>query len=152
MDLSIRRYTAKPEAPTLGLLLVDDEFICYTLEDPTRPEKIKGDTCIPPGLYQLKLRAEGGMHTRYSKRFPEIHKGMLWLTGIENFEWVYLHCGQTTEHTEGCPLLGDQISSNPPSKDALLSKSTRAYERIYPAIAAAIEQGDVLISVEYQRT
>ena len=148
MILSIARYTAKPEAPTLGLFLIDGEFACYTLEDPTRPEKIKGDTCIPVGTYQLKLRAAGGLHSRYKKRFFGIHKGMIHITGIPNFEWVYLHCGNTKKHTLGCPLMGDQISSNQPKKDALLSYSARAYERIYPAIAAAIEQGPVMISIK----
>ena len=148
MKLSILRYAAQPEAPTLGLILIDDSFACYTLEDPTRREKVAGDTCIPEGVYQLKLRTAGGMHVRYTKRFPDIHKGMLHVTGISNFSWVYLHCGRTRKHTEGCPLVGDQISSNPPAADALLSKSVRAYERIYPVIAAAIEQGPVMLTVK----
>ena len=38
-------------------------------------EKVYGETRIPAGTYKLKLRTEGGYHQKYSKRFPDIHRG-----------------------------------------------------------------------------
>ena len=53
------------------------KFLCYTLEDESRTEKVWGETCIPEGEYCIGLRTVGGHHAKYSKRFADIHLGML---------------------------------------------------------------------------
>lgn len=147
MELTLFR-PADDEDWTFGLLFDDSgtrEFLCETLEDGFREEKIHGKTRIPPGRRKLALRCEGGMHERYKKRFGAWHRGMLWIQGVENFSWVYLHIGNDEDDTEGCPLVGESNSQQRAS--GFLGNSTATYRRIYDRIASAIEAGDAYITI-----
>ena len=117
-------------------------FLAYTLEDEYRKEKKYGETRIPNGTYRLALRKTGGYHQKYSKRFSDIHMGMLHVTDVPGFEYILIHCGNTDEHTAGCLLVGDSQENNQITKDGFIGKSTQAYKRIYPRIAEAIECGE----------
>ena len=144
MELEILRYSSGKES-TLGLLCetfedLSNKFLCYILEDEARAVKVFGKTRLYAGRYQLELRTVGTLHTRYLKRFPKIHKGMLHLLDTPHFKWCCFHCGNKDDHTNGCPLVGDGVNNNQ-VKDGYLSYSAVAYERIYPPIAAAIESG-----------
>ena len=118
------------------------KFLAYTLEDEQRDTKVFGETRIPNGIYKLGLRKVGGYHTRYTKRFPHIHIGMLHVLDVPGFEYILIHCGNTDEHTAGCLLVGDSQENNQITKDGFIGKSTQAYKRIYPRIAEAIECGE----------
>ena len=143
MRLELYRYSSEKDS-TLGLIfLVDDEtnkkdFLCFTLEDEKRKVKVYGETRIPEGTYQIKYRKEGGYHNKYSKRFPNIHRGMLHITDVPNFEYILIHCGNDTSHTHGCILVGDVISQNT-DKEPFLGQSSNCYKRIYPIIADILE-------------
>lgn len=118
----------------------DAGFLAYTLEDAVRAVKIPGRTAIPAGTYELALRTEGGMHNDYSQPghwASDIHKGMLWLPTVPNFEWVYIHAGNIHQDTKGCPLVGDSASQNV-TEDGTVGASRAAYRRIYPPIASAL--------------
>ena len=117
-------------------------FLAYTLEYEYRKEKKYGETRIPSGTYKLALRKTGGYHQKYSKRFSDIHMGMLHVTNVPGFEYILIHCGNTDEHTAGCLLVGDSQENNQITKDGFIGKSTQAYKRIYPRIAEAIECGE----------
>ena len=118
------------------------EFLAYTLEDEYREEKKYGETRIPNGTYKLGLRKVGGYNDKYSKRFSDIHIGMLHVLNVPGFEYILIHCGNTDEHTAGCLLVGDSQENNQITKDGFIGKSTQAYKRIYPKIAEAIECGE----------
>ena len=118
------------------------KFLAYTLEDEYRDEKVFGETRIPDGTYKLGLRKEGGYHAKYSKRFDDIHIGMLHVLDVPNFEYILIHCGNTDEHTAGCLLVGDSQENNQITTDGFIGKSTQAYKRIYPRIAEAIDCGE----------
>ena len=143
MRLELYRYSSQKDS-TLGILfLVDDEtnkkdFLCYTLEDEKRAIKVYGETRIPEGTYQIKYRKEGGYNNKYTKRFPNIHRGMLHITDVPNFEYILIHCGNDTSHTHGCLLVGDVISQNI-SKEPFLGQSSNCYKRIYPIIADILD-------------
>jgi len=145
MILHVIRYSSQKDS-TSGLLFLQDDdklkFLCYTLEDEYRETKIKGETRIPAGAYEIALRKIGGFHEKYSKRFSDIHRGMLHITNVPNFEYILLHCGNTDEHTSGCLLVGDTQHNNTIVKDGFIGKSTQAYKRIYPPIASALERGN----------
>ena len=121
---------------------VERTFLCYTLEDEYRKEKISGETRIPKGTYNLGFRKVGGYTQRYAKKFPEIHKGMLHVLDVPDFEYILIHCGNTDEHTAGCLLVGDSQENNQIKKDGFIGKSSQAYKRIYPRIASALERGE----------
>jgi hypothetical protein len=117
-------------------------FLAYTLEDEQRDKKVYGETRIPNGTYELGLRKVGGYNEKYSKRFSDIHIGMLHVLNVPGFEYILIHCGNTDEHTAGCLLVGDSQENNQITKDGFIGKSTQAYKRIYPRIAEAIECGE----------
>ena len=142
MNLKLLRISTGPES-TLGALYVDGEFECWTLEDTARAEKIRGETRIPTGTYPVSLRRAGKIHEKYLGRYPAEHRGMIWIKGVPNFEYIYIHRGNTKDHTDGCPLVGDAVNNNQMA-DGFLSKSANAYKRIYPGIARAILNGEAV--------
>lgn len=146
MHLHVKRYADNGES-TLGLLYIDDSFVCYTLEDEYRTAKVRGETRIPNGTYQVKLRTEGGFHQRYKQKFRAMHRGMLHITDVPGFEYVLIHIGNDDDDTAGCLLLGDAVNNNR-TADGFISKSTDAYRRIYPAIAQAIQNNEQ-VTIQY---
>ena len=118
------------------------KFLCYTLEDERREEKVYGETCIPEGEYCINFRTVGGYHAKYSKRFADIHKGMLEVCDVPNFKYILIHCGNTDEHTAGCLLVGNSQANNNVKTNGYVGNSSEAYFTIYPKIAAALESGE----------
>ena len=145
MELEVIRISSGTDS-TNGILLeinkTERKFLAYTLEDEYRREKVYGETRIPNGTYQLGLRTVGGYNQKYSKRFSDIHIGMLHVLDVPGFEYILIHCGNTDEHTAGCLLVGDSQENNQIKKDGFIGKSSQAYKRIYPRIASALERGE----------
>lgn len=137
MELSVLRYNTE-ENYTDGMLFIDDQFSCFTIEDGERKVKIKGETRIPDGTYNITLRTEGGFHERYKARYGSKHKGMLWVRHVPNFEYILIHIGNDPSDTSGCLLVGDQ----PIRDEAFIAGSRRTYEDVYPIIATALENGE----------
>ena len=80
MILEVLRISSQADS-TSGILfdITDNKrkFLCYTIEDEYRAEKVKHETRIPAGIYKLTLRSEGGFHSRYTSKYvAEWHKGM----------------------------------------------------------------------------
>lgn len=152
MRLLLQRYSSG-EDTTLGLLFDDTgpaskRFLCYTLEDEHRELKVYGETRIPSGEYDIELRTVGGKHAKYGAKYPDMHKGMLWLQDVPNFEYVLIHVGNTDADTEGCILVGNSAVENVVGEGSIGS-SVNAYKRVYPPIATAIERGErVTIRIE----
>tara|TARA_R110002153_G_scaffold166539_1_gene319046 strand:- start:1 stop:468 length:468 start_codon:yes stop_codon:yes gene_type:complete len=145
MKLEVLRFSSQKDS-TNGILFdvtKDRKFLAYTLEDEHREEKVMSETRVPAGTYKITLRTVGGFHGRYSKKYGEMHKGMLWVRNVPNFEYILIHTGNTDEHTAGCLLVGDTQNQNiTKSKSGFIGSSVDAYKRIYPPIASALERGD----------
>lgn len=143
MELLVTRFSSGVEA-TLGIMHevigVDRRFMCYILEDQFNEPKVPGETRIPEGRYQIKLRTEGGMTQRYGDRF-QFHRGMLWLQDVPDFEWIYIHVGNKDDHSEGCLLVGDGQVSNVTER-GMVTNSVAAYTRIYNQIVTALMSGE----------
>ena len=71
-----------------------------------------------------------------------MHKGMLWVRDVPNFEYILIHTGNTDEHTAGCLLLGNTQQTNFGSSDGFVGSSVNAYKRVYPKIAKALVEGE----------
>tara|TARA_Y100000361_G_scaffold143626_1_gene150843 strand:- start:601 stop:1068 length:468 start_codon:yes stop_codon:yes gene_type:complete len=151
MKLKVLRFSSQEDS-TSGLLFLEtndgDKFLCYTLEDEYRTKKVYSETRIPAGKYNITLREQGGFHDRYKKKFTSIHKGMLWVRNVPNFEYILIHCGNTDEHTAGCLLLGDTQENNNLVKNGFIGKSNQAYKRVYPIIANELDNGNS-VTIEY---
>ncbi len=121
--------------------IVQVRHLCYTLEDEFRVKKVSKETRIPAGTYELKLRTEGPLNERYKTRFHDIHEGMIWLQNVPEFEYIYLHCGNDDDDTDGCILVGSYLRLN----KVLNSRST--YRAIYPGIVENIKAGPTYLKV-----
>lgn len=152
MELEVLRFSSQKDS-TNGILFDITNgkrtFLCYTLEDEHRDDKVAGETRIPSGTYNITLRTVGGFHGRYEKKYGEMHKGMLWVRDVPNFEYILIHTGNTDEHTAGCLLVGDSQQANFGSSDGFVGSSTQAYKRIYPSIAKALEEKE-LVTISYR--
>ena len=74
MQLEVLRFNYGKDSTNGMLFEINNgkrEFLCYTLEDESREEKVWGETCIPEGEYCLGLRTTGG-HQAYFNVYPRI--------------------------------------------------------------------------------
>ena len=145
VNVQVLRY-AGGEDDTLGLMMVDGQFVCYTLEDEFRTNKVYGETRIPSGNYRLTLRTTGGFHKRYKKKFGELHEGMIWIMDVPNFEYVLIHIGNRDDDTAGCILVGDSINNNL-VEEGFVSHSAQAYRRIYSMLLQPIKENRCSITL-----
>ena len=160
MKLQVLRFSSQEDSSSGLLFDVSTgyrKFLCYTLEDERREDKIMSETRVPAGVYSIKLRDEGGMTKRYAAKYKDMHKGMLcvhnapdWkiVTPDMSFQYVLIHVGNTDEHTAGCLIIGDTQENNVLKKDGFIGKSVQAYKRIYPLITKALDDGEE-VTIEY---
>ena len=94
MNLRVIREPSTAAA-TLGILLIDGVFTCWTLEDVVREVKIPGETAIPAGRYAVRL----SLSQRFQKLLPEI-------LAVPGFAGIRVHAGNTQADTAGCLLVG----------------------------------------------
>lgn len=140
MIIKVNRYGNGLDS-TGGLLFVDNVHLGYTCEDQKQPGvKVQNETCIPVGRYRLKLRDAGGMNERYKAKY-DFHKGMLHLQDVPNFTWIYIHVGNTDDHTSGCILVG-RSATRSSRGEYTVGQSVDMYSDIYRLIYSAINSGE----------
>ena len=122
---------------TISTFSINGVFECFSLEDTHNEPKIHGRTRIPAGTYNIELRTEGTMTDRYAEKYSN-HRGMLWLRNVPNFEYVYIHTGNTEDHTDGCILVG----ANCNSIAGTVGNSVVAYKKIYAKVILALDRGE----------
>lgn len=118
MEIKIKRI-AKKSTYTIGRLFINGTRVCDTLEDPDRGIKqttllsdikrikVKGDTAIPTGTYQLSMNVTS---PRFSKKkfYQDACNGQVpRILDVPGFDGVLIHVGNTTKDTEGCILVGE---------------------------------------------
>jgi hypothetical protein len=144
MKLEVLRISSQSDS-TSGILFDTTNgkrtFMCYTIEDEQRDVKVWGETRIPAGTYKLKLRTEGGFHNRYTGKYGDWHKGMIWVQDVPEFEYILWHTGNTDESTAGCLILGQTQESNLIKPDGWVGSSVSAYKFVYPRVSEAILSG-----------
>lgn len=140
LEIFLQRRVLTPKS-TIGTLDVFGAVV-FTLEDTKREHKIFGETRIPPGRYLLNIRNNGGMNTRFAARFPDFHRGMIWLRHVPQFEYIYIHPLNTASETLGCIGVGLAHDT-----DRIIS-SVAAYRRIYGPIIDAIDNGGCYMVIE----
>lgn len=144
MKITVVRYISDQDT-TLSKIYIDGAFECFGLEDEYRIKKVKGDTRIPPGTYNVVARTHGGFHTRYSKTYGDFHRGMLHVKDVPGFEYILIHTGNSDEHTMGCLLVGSTRSEK--IGDMKIGASVSAYKKMYPKVIEAAHAGE--LTIEY---
>lgn len=127
---------------TLGELLVDGLFFCYTLEDVDRdlmqsdtPEyikkiKVNGQTAIPYGRYEVSIT--------FSNRF---HKPLPLIMAVPGFEGIRIHSGNKSTDTEGCLLVGEVM------KEDEIQDSRKAFRKLFTLIQEELLKSKVYILI-----
>lgn len=138
MKLVVERFLFEKDC-TVGRLYIDGVMKCFTMEDEIRAVKVKGETAIPYGTYELGMR--------YSPKFTPRHgHEMLWVKNVPGFEYILIHPGNTDDDTDGCLLLGDKIGIVKAQTAVINSVAT--YKEIYPIISKHLELGGTA-TIEY---
>ena len=97
MKLQVVRTQFGKDA-TNGMLFINGIFECFTLEDQYQEVKVMHETCIPEGEYEIKLRTVGGFNERYTKKYPTMHRCMLWLQDFPGFEYILINHAIRSKH------------------------------------------------------
>ena len=108
------------------------------------------ETCIPEGKYEIKLRTVGGFNERYSRKYPTMHRGMLWVQDVPGFEYILIHQGNHDEHTSGCLIIGDTQQDLDVNFNGMVGSSANAYKKLYPKVSGAILSGEK-VTIEYSK-
>ena len=137
---------AQGKNSTLSQLYINDIFQCYLLEDKIRVEKVPTQTAIPSGAYTLKLNTQGAKNVNYKKAFGKLHEGMIEITGIPNFSYVYIHTGNTIKETNGCPLCGFGFQFT--EGEYVVTQSVAAYKMVYPKLVSLAKSTSNKIAIE----
>ena len=96
---------------TFGVLLIDGEPFCLTLENPWL-DNVRNVSCIPEGLYHC---------SRYSSNK---HPNTFIVNNVNNRSYILFHIGNTIKDTDGCILLGSEFGI-----DSNILYSKRAFDR-----------------------
>ena len=145
MESKIIRVAQGKES-TLSQLYINGIFQCYLLEDKIREVKIPSQTAIPKGVFNLKLNTYGAKNVDYKKAFGKLHQGMIEISGLPNFSFVYIHTGNTIKDTAGCPLcgFGFQFAEG----DFQVTQSIAADKMIYPKLVALAKDPSNKFTIE----
>ncbi len=125
----IRQYH---RTETLGILYVDNQYFCATVEPPygigtmlkdkRYPVIGKRKGCIPEGWYRIDVT-----HS------PKFDRPMPLLRNVPGFEGIRIHAGMTVQNTHGCICVGPLWREKQLTR--LLTQAQERNETIYMAIA-----------------
>ena len=133
MLLDLNRFTEIDDA-TIGILTIDGEFQCFTLEDVERQQKIAKVTAIPCGTYPVKLT--------HSNKFSEKYKAaglselVPLLIGVPNYDGIRMHMGKNARWSEGCILVGHWDTKH----GATISDTYKVYKAFHRRLSAAKDE------------
>lgn len=124
------------ETETIGRLLIDNKFYCWTLEDKDRGlekggKKIKKETAIPKGTYEVAIT----WSNKFQRRMPI-------LLDVPQFQGIRIHVGNSNVDTEGCILLGFKKTNN------RIQSSREATNMFYSLLGEKLKTGKVFIQVK----
>ncbi len=126
MFVDIIKIRDTPDS-TISVVKVDDEFVCFCLEDGPREIKVKHETRIAGGTYNLKRRTWGKFYERYKRRYG--HQFVWEVDKVPGFSDILIHTGNSVDHTSGCLILGCMIGMS--GDRFTVHDSAKAYRKFY---------------------
>ncbi len=135
MRLTLMRIANRPTY-CIGKLYIDGQYMMDVLEDTDRglddsmseeeilKRKIKGETAIPCGTYEVTLT--------YSPKYKKI---MPLINNVKGYSGIRIHSGNTSKDTEGCPIVGQnkevgKVLNSRKMYDVLFKELSNTKERI----------------------
>lgn len=144
MRLTLIRIANRPTY-CIGKLYVDGKWFCDVLEDIDRglddsmteeeilKRKIKGETAIPTGIYQVLLT--------YSPKYKKI---MPLINNVKGYSGIRIHSGNTAKDTEGCLLVGKN------TKVGMVTDSRNTYNALFKRLNQT--KGKIIIDIQRKYT
>lgn len=154
MKLKLHRKWCKDKYTISNLYLVKngkDIWLCNTLEPKVRDynkdgdlndlneAKVYGETAIPYGEYKIDMNTVSPKYSNFNK-YPAYRKynGKLpRLINVPHFEGVLIHIGNTKRDTEGCILVGRNLS-----KGMVLNSTSTFYNLMDNFLLPAYNNGE----------
>jgi hypothetical protein len=144
MNLLLQRLSDNDKS-TMGAIYHKEEksLINFSLEDRHQDVKVKKETRIPAGFYELKIRKEDTPLTiRHREAYGAWFKYHIEITGIANFSGVYFHAGNDESHTDGCILVGNTLNNHKTVQGKPLTSSVDGTRRFYALVYPHLEAGN----------
>lgn len=153
MNLKLKRLYKKPTY-TIGKLYIDDVYFADTIEDKDRgltsnmteeqikSIKIKNETAIPTGTYQIDMNSVSPKFGSTSWAKPYGGK-VPRLIGIKGFDGVLIHLtGNTSKDTSGCILVGKN------NVVGMITQSRDYVSKLYQILFSICKKEKVYITIE----
>lgn len=153
MEIELRRI-ARRDTYTIGRLSIDGERFCDTIEDKDRglrqdlplsvnkARKVKGETAIPTGRYQVTLGVQSKKYA-HRKQYAFCNGYVPRLLNVPAFDGILIHIGNTAQDSEGCILVGKN------TKVGMVTHSTVTFWELYSRLQDAAKQGEkIFITIE----
>ena len=150
MILTIERKWKK-KTYTIGILHINGERFCETLEDKDRGlksssplsqlkmQKIPGETAIPTGVYKVAMNTISPKYAAV-EWFKDLCGGrMPRLANVPAFSGLLIHPGNTALDTQGCILVGRN------AQVGRLTKSRETFEKLYRILSEADNRGEEIL-------
>lgn len=161
MNININRQPSAKDW-TLSSFLSDCQTVKGVgVEDEKREVKVKGETRIPAGVYNLILTYSPKFSKEYYRdqngeiisakewngATPEVKNRYKWqhelitVENVKDFLRILFHWGNTDLDTDGCYVVGS-VFGKTGGRDGVLN-SRKKYTEVYPLIWRAIHKGKV---------
>lgn len=128
--ITVKRTVLSAECTIGEMYGPDGTFWAHTLEDVIRNVKVPGKTAIPAGTYSLAL----AWFTRKGRMMPM-------LMDVPFYTGIFIHTGNTADHTEGCILVGKKAEN-------AVYESQTTFEDVFPRIRKLMEKGELFVKLE----
>ena len=150
MKLEVKRIY-RGDAYTIGNLYVDGKYFCDTLEDKDRglkdsmaleeikKIKVKNETAIPAGTYQVSMNIVSPKYSNYAKYSwaKDIEGKVPRLLDVKGFDGILIHpSGNKNSDTSGCLLVGFNTVKGQ------VTSSQETFKKLYPVLQAASDKGE----------
>lgn len=132
MKLLLQRDPYGPKGTTGELSIDGGPRFCDTLERPRNDEPFP---CIPAGTFPVVLHSS-----------PHFGRLMPLLQNVPDRSDIEMHWGNYVTDSEGCILVGDTRGVLGDGEPFILN-TREAFDRLFAAIEAAAEQGDLTIEI-----
>jgi hypothetical protein len=118
------------QTTTLSDIYVNGVWEAVGLEDQVRRgQKVPGETAIPEGKYEVRIT----WSPRFKRHLPL-------LIDVPGFDGIRIHPGNNHTHTEGCLLVGENVTIA--AGVPFLLHSVRAFDRLFAKMEAAKARGE----------
>ena len=154
MNITVKRI-AKRDTYTIGKLYIDGKYYCDTIEDKDRglkqnmsekeilSKKIKHQTAIPTGTYEVTLKIKSAKYSQKKIFVQYCNALMPRLLNVPGYDGVLIHTGNTEQDSSGCILVGyNKVVGK-------VINSMDAFKVIYPILKDASDKGEkITITIE----